>query len=447
MKKPESPPDLGLNQLDAETLLKLMENQQLSRRLAETDRDYPYWDSFKYKVQSLPFPPRLLWMINKFSREKTMVDIRIGESNAYAFRYNITGSTLKHLHEFDLHLGGILEGRSIIPENDKQRYLISSIMEEAIASSQLEGAVTTREIAKQMLRSNRKPTSLSERMILNNYVTIKHVLEIKDQPLTKELITDLHASVTKGTLNDPAQEGRFRTTNNIHVVDETSGEIFYTPPVFAEIDRLMDMFCAFANRIDEEEFIHPIIRGIILHFLIGYIHPFVDGNGRTARAIFYWCLLANGYWLTEYLSLSKIILKARAQYARAYLYSEYDANDLTYFINYNLKCLDLALKNLQIYIRLKINEKKELFHLIKDQEVNTRQAEILHDLLTDQQKSLSIGEIQTRFGTVYQTARTDLLQLVSLGYLNKRKVGKMLLFFPAEHSKQILKQNGGECDK
>ena len=310
--------------------------------------------------------------------------------------------------------------------------MISSIMEEAIASSQLEGAATPREIAKEMLRSNRKPTSHSEKMILNNYVTIKRVLEIKDRKISKDLILEIHSLITKGTLDDPSDEGRFRAKNGINVVDYESGDVFYTPPDYVLLETLMDAFCSFANTETEDTFIHPIIKGIILHFLIGYIHPFVDGNGRTARAIFYWYLISKGYWLVEYMSISRIIVKAPSQYAKAYLYTEYDENDLTYFIDYNIKALDLALKSLQAYIQLKIKEKKDVLNSFKNENINERQAEILKNVLVDHLKSLTIQEIQNKFGVVYQTARTDLLGMVELGYLTEKKMGKKLVFFRAD---------------
>jgi Fic family protein len=345
---------------------------------------------------------------------------------------------LKSLHKFDLHIGGVMEGRAVIPQDDRNRYLISSIMEEAIASSQLEGAATTREIAKQMLRTNRKPNTLDEKMILNNYLTIKRVLEIKDKPFSKELILELHSIVSKDTLELKSNEGKFRDNNNVNVVDGVTGEIFYMPPTCDKLEQLMSDFCEFANHKSEIEFIHPIIKGIILHFLIGYIHPFVDGNGRTARAIFYWYLISQGYWLVEYMSISKIIIRAPAQYAKAYLHCEYDDNDLTYFIEYNLRSMDLALISLQSYIKRKVMEKENLFYLIQNENVNERQAELLRGLIVDNKKGFTIKEVQGRFNISYQTARTDLLGLENIGYIKERKFGKRLIFFKHENFEEKL---------
>jgi Fic family protein len=447
MKKPEFPPKVEFSRAkDIETFFNLVQDTGINKKLSAIEKDYPYWDTFKHKVRSLLYDPKILWAYNKKLREKSISQIEICNTQGFQFKFNSTSKILKHLHQFDLYLGGILEGSSIIPEDDKNRFLISSIMEEAIASSQLEGAATTREIAKQMLRSNRKPVSPDEKMILNNYLTIKRVLELKNEKISRKMILELHSIISKDTLHDAANEGRFRRNNNVNVVDDITGEVLYSPPDYLIIEALIVHFCEFANSDDEQDFIHPIVKGIILHFLIGYIHPFADGNGRTARAIFYWYLISKGYWLVEYMSISRIIIQAYAQYGRAYLYSELDENDLTYFISYNLRCMNLALKDLQSYIQRKISERKNLFSIITTENVNERQAEILKDLLTDNRKSLTIPEIGSKFGVVYQTARTDLLGLESLGYLKQKKIGKKLFFFRADDFEHRLdkkiKSNG-----
>jgi Fic family protein len=446
MKLPEKPP--GKEERKGPGYFKdwtaMIEDRDFGAQLAAIEKEYPYWDSFKYKVKALPYDARRIWLFNKAYRNRNVTRIKIAEDPGFEFKYNTPPHILRYLHEFDLHLGGKLEGRGIIPEEEKTRYLISSIMEEAIASSQLEGAATTREIAKEMLRSNRKPTNHSEKMILNNYRTMQKALELKGKKLTPEMILLLHASITKDTLEDAANEGRFRDNDKVEVVDRITGDVFYSPPHYAKIGEWMENLCDFANGIHDIEFIHPIIRGILLHFLIGYIHPFVDGNGRTARTLFYWYLLSQGYWLIEFMSISRIILRAPAGYSRAYLYSEYDENDVTYFIDYNLRSMDAALKSLQEYINRKVRERKQLYALIRNEPVNERQAEILRIMLTDGGAGLTIKSVQNRFGVVYQTARMDLLGLQTMGYLTEKRMGKKMMFFRADDFERKLEHGFGD---
>lgn len=438
MKKPELPPSSSMTPENINDVFSFMtDNINGMSQLTEIEKNHFYWEEFKYKVKKLDFPAPLAWVVAKMQRQQSSAKLGISDEPGFKFKFRSTAKILKHLHNFDLNLGGILDGGgTIVPADDKNKYLISSIMEEAIASSQLEGAVTTREVAKEMLRTQRKPRNLSEKMILNNYLTIKKVIQHKDKKLTKELIIELHSIISKSTLNSSANEGVFRKNNDVKIYDETTNEIFYTPPDHNKLDSLIEALCSFANNKDEEDFIHPIIKGIIIHFLIGYIHPFVDGNGRTARALFYWFMISQGYWLVEFLALSRIIVKSPAKYARAYLYTEYDENDLTYFIDYNLSAMDLALKSLKEYISRKIKERKNVFHLVKYESVNERQAEILKEFIMDTKKTITIKEAEVEFGVVYQTARTDLFGLVSMGYLQEKYFGKKLVFFRVDNFEQ-----------
>ncbi|MEO9482364.1 MAG: Fic family protein [Ekhidna sp.] len=424
MKKPERPPKR--HQVE---FFERIENIELFNELASLDYHYPYWEAFKQKVKSnnqlKSHDPKLLWIYLKNIRNPLLIQF----AKSSFIKYSLTNKISHQLHKFDLDLGGSIQSDVIIPNEHKERYFISSLMEEAIASSQLEGAVTTRRVAKEMLRTERKPKNHSEKMILNNYQTIKEVVKRKDKKLTPEFIQEIQAIVTKDTLEKSEHEGEFRKSNDVKVVDGMTGEVFYDPPNYQEIESMLSDVCDFMHRNDEDPFIHPIVKGIILHFLIGYIHPFVDGNGRTARALFYWFLIQKGYWIVEYLSISRIILKSPTQYSRAYLYTEYDENDLTYFIDYNIKCMSQALEEFKKYVKRKIKEKKEAFELMKSENVNERQARILHIFYNEPDKILTIKEVENLFGVVYQTARTDLMDLEAKKYLKSKTSGKKLIFF------------------
>ena len=234
--------------------------------------------------------------------------------------------------------------------------MLRSLIEESITSSQLEGAHTTREVAKKMIQEGRDPRDRGERMILNNYRTMQHILDVKDGELTPKLVREIHRMVTDGTLSDPESAGRFRRPDQRITVSDTRGEDLHVPPPAEELPARMEQMCAFANGLTPDKFIHPVIRSMILHFWLAYDHPFVDGNGRTARALFYWSMLKYGYGLFEFLSISRILLKAPAQYGRAFLHTETDDNDLTYFLIYHADVIRKAISELHEYIARRTSE-------------------------------------------------------------------------------------------
>ncbi|WP_316801485.1 Fic family protein [Pedobacter frigidisoli] len=436
MKKLESAPLWYKEPLYTESL-KLSKSDEVTAMIDKINDGYLYWDKVKHYDAGIR--PDQLWARVKASRVINAKKLAFG---SHKFLFNLTNTIQKQLHEFDLHIGGNLGANRIIPEADKKRYLVSSIMEEAIASSQIEGAVTTRKKAKEMLRKSAKPRNTSEQMILNNYITINHIVKEKDDQLTLDKLFEIHRLIVKDTMDEEQDEGRFRDNNDIRIVDSTDGEVVHFPPDHSLLKILMAELIDFCNDKHDEQFIHPIIKGCIIHFMIGYIHPFVDGNGRTARALFYWYLLKKGYWLTVYLSISRLIYKSKVKYAKAFLYTETDDNDLTYFIAYKLNVMQMSFKELKDYIQRKMDEKRQMSDFQKIRGINERQATILKWISEDPDSLLTVKELENRLLISNQTARTDLEGLVKMGYLEVIELNrKMKGFCKSENFDQLLNKH------
>ena len=391
---------------------------------AKIDDGYLYWDKIKYMAPT-GVGAEVLWQAVKIRRSMNVIQITFGK---YTFHFTVTGKMQALLHEFDMNFGGNIGSKSIIPEKDRTQYLISSIMEEAIASSQMEGASTTRKVAKDMLRKQTKPINKSQQMILNNYNTIRYLVDNKDLAFSVDVLKDIHRSIANKTLDNSEYEGKFRTDNSIYVMDNITGEIAHTPPDVAEIEGLLNGVCDFANESTSDPFIHPIIKGIIIHFMLAFIHPFVDGNGRTSRSLVYWYLLKNGYWMTEYLSISRVIYKSKAQYEKAFLYTESDGFDLSYFINYNLVALKKAYEDLKVYLQKKIKEQQDFYTFRGFSNINERQAQLIRILKEKPTSFFTAKELTTRFNITPKTARADLKHLVELKLMvespvNRRTIG------------------------
>jgi len=432
MRIPERVPLIPNDVKYGDILDELIKLGKFSEFMEINDNKYYYYDKWKYLAEQWKMSPSSLWAAVKIRRFSNQI-LKISDVPGFTFQIGAPLVVQRYLHEFDMNLGGSLQGDAIIPTEDKERYLISSLMEEAIASSQLEGAATTRKVAKEMLESNRKPKNASEQMILNNYEAMKWIVSNKNAPFSLEAINKVHSIITKSTLSEKNEEGALRNTDDINVVDVQTGKPIYTPPNSANLATLMNDFCAFANEERKGSFfMHPITKGIILHFLIGYIHPFIDGNGRTARTIFYWYLLKEGYWLIEFMSVSRIILGSKAQYARAYLHTEQDQNDLTYFVIYNMKATHKALEDLKKYIQRKSAEKQNVMTLLRKTNFNDRQIVLIHEIIQDQTSYFTVQQVQTKFGVSNQTARNDLAGLVAQGLFEERKGGHKIQYLPVK---------------
>jgi Fic family protein len=344
--------------------------------------------------------------------------------------YFVNGEPIQSaVHQIDMRAGGNVNLPSdLITPDVKDQYLVRSLVEEAIHSSQLEGATTTRLVAKRMLREGRSPKDRSEQMILNNYRTMCQLAEWRSQPLTPELVLEIHRQVTDSTLDGMDIAGRLRRPDEHVVVGNDVNDVYHVPPPAHELERRLSEMCRFANGETPDGFLHPLVRAIVLHYWLAYDHPFVDGNGRTARALFYWSMLRSGYWLFEFISISVGLVRAPAQYGRAFLYTQTDDNDLTYFLLHQLQVVKSALDELHDYLRATEKRVKETERLLESFELNHRQQALAAHALRHQGQQYTIEGHQTSHHVAYQTARTDLLDLEQKGLLRSRKSGKKLVF-------------------
>jgi len=449
MKIPRKPPDIS--ELFAEVKPPERMAQLFSMvRNVRLQSHYLHWDKL------LRYPPpegmshREWWMLIKLARMDALRPVDLKDRAGNPFQFAVPEIVQEELHQIDLGAGGLVS----IPEpitnpQTRDRYLMSSLIEEAITSSQLEGAVTTRKVAKEMIRTGRKPRDTSEQMILNNYTTMRKIRELKSSTFSPELVFNIHRLVTEDTLEDPTAAGRFRTADEKRVVGDDAGQIYHDPPPAEELAARLDAMCAFANGKTPDFFIHPAVRAIILHFWLAYDHPFVDGNGRTARALFYWAMLHNGYWLFEYISISNILRKAPAKYERSFLYTETDDNNLTYFLVMQSRVIRRAISELHIYIERKTTEMREVeSHMRALDLFNHRQAEVIRHALKHPGQRYTFTSHQKSHNIVYQTARTDLLDLSQRGVLAKKKRGKQMVFVaPEDILERLLKleKDAGAC--
>ncbi|MBR6093168.1 MAG: Fic family protein [Bacteroidales bacterium] len=388
----------------------------------KVNENYEYWDTVKYKKRPDYCSAEELWKRVKMSRILTMANAW----DKYKIDFGFTNKMQRLCHEFDMNFGQGWMYQPDITEDNKKQYLKSSLMEEAIFSSMIEGAATTRKVAKEMLRLKKQPKDKSQQMIVNNYNTIQFISSHKDTPLSVELLLQIHRLITEKTLKNEEDAGRFRKDeDDIVVFDVMAGETVHTPPAAATLPHFANDLCKYFNDKDAKPYVHPIIRGIIIHFMVGYFHPFVDGNGRTARALFYWYMLKEGYWMTEYLSISRVIAKSKTSYEKAYLYTEADDMDLGYFINYNLKVLEQAYRELKEYIQRKQAEKKASYQFMRLGYINDRQAQVIQRFVDDPSEIITVKDLQERFFISPTTAKQDIVHLMERGLLKEIAFNKV----------------------
>jgi Fic family protein len=404
---------------------------------------YLHWDELRYRTPPEGLSHKEWWLGIKFARESMSHPLPLRDADGRPFTYTLPDPVLERLHKIDQRASGRIEISELVTNpSTRDRYVVSSLMEEAITSSQLEGATTSRLVAREMITSGRAPRDKSERMILNNYYAMDFVRQNQREEFTPELICELHTIVTDRTLEDATAAGRLQLPNEKRVqVISPEGEVLHTPPPAEQLPERMETLCRFANGTEQEGFLHPVIRAIIVHFWLAYDHPFPDGNGRTARALFYWSMLRDGYWLAEFLTISKILTNAPSQYARSFMYTETDSGDTTYFIVYNLRVIIRAIQELHEYLQRKMAEVKNIERLIKNKaEFNRRQLDLLGHALRNPGAIYTVESHRSSHNVTKQTARTDLQKLEQRELLGRGMLGKAYYFVSPEDLPERLRK-------
>ncbi len=432
-----------LDTVKAERIYALLERDDIRSLITNSLTDYRYWDKARYQPWPKNVSPEEGWAAIKFVRFQALAPFRT--DSVVVDQQGRPFSLLKGLpwfedllHRIDMGLGGALRAdKGDMLERESGKLIARGVMEEAIASSQLEGAHVTRKDAKRMLREGRKPQNRNERMILNNYHAMQHIeQQMKREHLSLDSLFKLHAILTEGTLENPANVGTFRDDEGaaeherVAVRNDSAGDdtIYHMPPQASFMRTELDRLIAYANddaKVQDIGFVHPVYKAIIIHFWIGYLHPFADGNGRIARALFYWYLLRKGYWGFAFLPLSVAIRKSPGQYGMAYIYTEQDDNDLTYFIAYNLQKIEQALQEFETYSRESGKENSETLRKAREiYGLNARQIELVRFFVQKPNESTTTT-IYLKINNISRpTAINDLENLHEKGLLLVKKIGR-----------------------
>jgi len=429
MKIPQSPPDPQLlAKLTPERLTRVLE---LHRQAAQEGSPYYHWDDLRHRSPPTGYTHEEWWLGLKLARAMSLRRLPLEDAAGSAFTLSAPDTLLELASKVDREASGGIELSEDVRDSDRRdRYIVNSLIEEAITSSQLEGAATTRKVAKEMLRAGRQPRTHGEYMIANNYQAMERIRSSHTEPLTPQFVLELHRTATADTLS-ASDSGRLRRADE-DIKVTWNDLVLHTPPPADQLEARLEALCRFANGETPDRYLHPAVRAAIVHFWLAYDHPFIDGNGRTARGLFYWSMLHEGYWLAEFLSVSRLLRKAPAQYARSFLYTETDENDLTYFVLHQLDTVLHAIADLQKHLEREMQKTRETERLLRPGSgLNHRQIAVLSRCLKKPSSRFTIASHQRSHAIAYGTARTDLQDLARRGFLTLQVEGKRQVFAAA----------------
>ncbi|MGA2051947.1 MAG: Fic family protein [Opitutales bacterium] len=395
--------------------------------------DYPHWDKLRYQHPPEYLTTRQWWLVLKIQRQFDRRSVALKDRHGRPFTLGSANAFAQKLHHLDRGLAADPAWPDLLHDRPaRDHFGVRAFMDEAIASSALDGATTSPEVARELLRSGRRPRDRAEQMILNNYRALEFVREIRAQPLTLALLSELHQHLSAGRHTRTDTAGRLRRGDEPVLLENLEDRLPHDPPPAAELPARLKALLALANARAPDDFLHPILRAILLHYWLAHDHPFVDANGRMARLLFYWSVLHAGYDLFEFVSLSRVLRDAPAAYARAFLYVATDDNDLTYFLAHQLDAIHRATRAFHDRARRQAAEHHAAQNLLDPAAtLNHRQLALLaHVFRHPAGGRYSLQEHTRSHRLSRQTARNDFIPLVRLGLFEETKSGKALAFFP-----------------
>ena len=394
-------------------------------RLAPEDR-YQHWDELSGEKEPAGISHEAWWAALKIVRlARTR---KLGPLGSRAFGCGVPESLGELLHEVDRT--GVDE---VAGEDLAERLEASARLREAVASATLAGAKVGLEAGREVLRAGRPPAEAGELMVWNVAGTLRDLCGSGSGPLTRELLVEMNRRITSGTLEPPEAAGRLRREGEEPAGVDAEAAGCYEPPPARELPARLDALCRFANGGTAEPFLHPLLRAMALHFWLAYDRPFVDGNGRTARALFHQAMARAGYPLFAYVSLSPPLAAAPRRYARAFLATESDGNDLTYFLLHQAEAIRAGLRAARERRARKQAEveagarQSRVFPLL-----NRRQQAVVAHALRAPDARYGIARHQHSHGVTHQTARDDLFDLVRRDLLTVTRERRVYVFRPAE---------------
>lgn len=398
---------MELNELLKKYTLDYYTKEEAGYRLPASIKIEEFWpklvEARKIKAESLPFKDQ--------------------QNNPFWFV--LTPRLLELLHLIDSRGKDSLY--RIVQSEIQNELVESALIEEAMFSSVIEGAFSTLRRARELIVDGKKPKDISDQMVMNNGKVMRYILEKKDTNCSIEFMHTLQKMVTDRTLDRGEDSGQFR--DDLVYVRNTQGDLIYTAPPAAVVAPAMNALAEWINTSDKEMFIHPILKAAVIHTYFVYIHPYFDGNGRTARSLFYWYLLKNGYDFFKYFSISSIIQETRNQYYRVLKNMEDHEADLTYVLLYMtqsiVKAIDVVTQRI-----VERWQRDVLFSVIKSKGLllNERQVRFLRHLTTAKDKIITIARYQKHSGVVFETARRDLGLLEKTQILRRTKQGRRFVY-------------------
>ena len=342
---------------------------------------------------------------------------------AFRPKFTITGRINNALLEIE-RARGFLDATKLKDDWISQLQSEALILE-AHHSTHIEGTELTLDQAHMILAGEQvddvRPDDRQE--LLNYREAMEFVSEYLDRKteITEGLIKNVHHILVKDVRGGTLEPGQYRQVQN-YVVNTATGEIIYTPPNPEDVPGLMKEFVEWLNNTGD---VSPILAsGIAQHRFVD-IHPFIDGNGRTARVLCTLILYLNGYDFKRLFSLSEFYDTNRPEYYRAIQAVREHDMDMTPWLEYFIGGLKVQMQEVRDRGEAAIRKEIVLEKAVNIG-LNKRQRKALTHLT--RHADISRSEYVKLFEVSLRTANYDLALLEENNLIERMGLGRAIRY-------------------
>ncbi len=298
-----------------------------------------------------------------------------------------------------------------------------AIIHSAHSSTSIEGNRLSLEQVSELARGREITATRRDKQEVLNYLDVLKNIKnlIKDNFITERDILNIHRMVTKNTLNNLSDSGVYRN-RYVVVANRVTGEVFFRPPQNLEVPGLVKDLLRWINSKESKE-LDPVIESGIVHYEFVRIHPFVDGNGRTARVLTALIIYLRGFDTNQFFCLDDYYDSDRSAYYKALQSVKPDILDLTNWLEYFTEGVNISTEAVKERI-VRLSSKRLRKAKGKQITLTERQMRIIEFI--NQNGKISNRDVREMFKLSNRAALDEINKLLELQVLKSQGKGRVL---------------------
>jgi len=303
-----------------------------------------------------------------------------------------------------------------------------SIIHSAHSSTSIEGnRLSLEQVSDLALGRKVMATKKDKQEVLNYLHTLENIRQlVKEETISESDILNTHRLVTKDTLENSADCGQYRN-RYVVVANRVTGEVIFEPPKNGEVPGLVKNLVDWINSPQANE-LDPAIEAGIVHYEFVRIHPFIDGNGRTARVLATWILYQRGFDAKQFFSLDDYYDSDRPAYYGALRKINPKTLDLTGWLEYFSEGVKISIEAVKERV---IRLSSERLRTAKKGQIalTERQMRIVEFIV--QNNRITNKDVRAMFKISDRASLKEIRKLVDLTVIKPEGKGRSLVYIMA----------------